>query len=275
MILKLAAVVLLPLLAVADVSVFSTVGITTGETVRVDVVNFGDPSTLAPPCNGQLGFVNAAGTMLKSSNVSIPAGRAAFLTLTFSEASAATSAADTHTRFNVRPLVTLPPPCRSVANVEVFDAFLGRTHVYAGSIVPPDPTEPPGPPVFGIVGLTVWDTLRLNVTNITGSNGLPPGPCNVQMGFVNAAGDTIKSVNGTILPGRTASLIVNFNEAAGASTNALARLNLRPIVTYAQPCVGTTGAEIVDAFSSLTMVYIAPVIPPNVSVPGVIGTVAQ
>jgi hypothetical protein len=265
------------------VKAYSTIGLALGETLRLDVVNIGGTDGIPPgPCNVQMGFVNAAGVLLKHSIATVPAGEAAFLTLTFAEASALTTAADSRTRVNIQPaLGTVPPgPCRTVSSAEVFDAILGRTHLYAvpaEGVVPS--TFPPGPPEFGIVAITPLDALRFNVTNITGSNGLPPDPCNVQMGFVNEAGDPVKTVSGTIAPGQTAFVAVGYLEAAAAarSTNALARLNLHPLVNFAPgpstvaaaapECLVTASAELLTAATGETALYIIPAVQGNITPP--------
>jgi hypothetical protein len=256
------------------VKAYSTMGLGPGETMRLDLVNVGGTDGFPPdPCNVQMGFVNAAGVTLKTSNVSIPPGNAAFLTLTFAEGSTPTAATVAATRVNIRPVLsTIPPgPCRTVSSVEVFAAILGRTHLYAtpaegltlATNTFPDPDDPHGLPIFGIVGLTVLDSLRFNVTNITGVNGVPPDPCNVQMGFVNANGDVVKTVSGAVAPGQTAFVTVSYGEALSAS--GFARLNLRPLVNVPPgPCRISASAELLDALTGETTLYILPAVPPDI-----------
>jgi hypothetical protein len=252
------------------VKAYSTIGTTPGETLRLNVVSLGGADAVPPPCNVQMGFVNAAGALVKSANATIAPGHAAFLTLTFNEGAAFVSAADSRTRLNFRPVVsTLAPPCRTLSSAEVFDAFLGRTHVYAVPVEQPAGSDfgviPPPQPEFGIFGVTPFDTLRFHVTNVTTSNTIPP-PCSVQMGFINAAGNTVKTVNGTIAAGHTAFLGINFGEAGGAlATNAASRVNLRPFVTFAPPCRVTASAELIDTFTGLTMLYAPPCVPGNIA----------
>jgi len=261
---------------------YSTIGITPGETLRINVVNLPGLGSVPPgPCNVQIGFVNSDGITVKSTLAAIAPGQAAFLALTFGEGSSFATGADSRTRLNLRPvLTTFPPdPCRSISSAEVFDALLGRTHVYAvPTEAPPDPATPGGPPIFGIVGLTALDVMRFHVTNISGSNGIPPGPCVVQAGFVNAAGIVVKAVNGTIDAGHTATIGLNYSEAAGAlSTNALARLNVRPVVTAPpDPCRVAASAELVDGLTGLTLVYLLPAVQGSIVPPATdAATVAQ
>jgi len=255
---------------------YSTIGLATGETMRLDVVNVGGTDGFPPgPCNVQIGFVNAAGVLLKVANGTVQDGHAAFITLTFAEATASTAAPPT--RVNIRPALhtsAVPPgPCRIVSSAEVFDAVQGRTHLYA---VPVEPAQPPGPPispVFGITALTALDALRFNVTNITGSNGIPPGPCNVEMGFVNGAGDSVKTVSGTIAAGHTAFVTVDYAEAAAVvgSTNG-ARLNVGPLVNLPPgPCRVTASAELLDAATGETTLYIMPAVPGDITPPSTNG----
>ena len=249
---------------------YSTIGITSRETLRLDVVNIGGTNGIPPgPCNVQMGFVNAAGTLLKNSDATIAAGQAAFLTITYAEAAAALTTAQLPARLNIRPVLnTVPPgPCRSVASAEVFDGFLGRAHVFAVPLEAPDST-PPANPEFGIMGMTALDTIRLNVTNIIGSSGLPPGPCNVQMGFVNGAGIPIKTAAATVEAGHTAALTVNYSEAGGStfSSNGLAKVSVRPTVIFAPPC-RVASAEMIDVLTGLTVLYVHPSFQPAFPTP--------
>ena len=142
------------------------VGITPGQTMRLNVVNLvppPDPETNgapAGPCRVLLSFRNADGQPFTSSNgdpiqrvVELPAGHSAFLDLNADLFSAAPSTnADTASgplRLELRPFVRvlvappdpekqLPPgPCR--ASMEVFDNTSGRTSIFAGFQPPPDP----------------------------------------------------------------------------------------------------------------------------------------
>ncbi len=255
---------------------YSTIGLATGETMRLDVVNVGGTNGFPPdPCNVQMGFINAAGVLLKVANGTVQPGHAAFITLTFAEATATATTAPT--RVNIRPALNtsaLPPgPCRMVSSAEVFDAVQGRTHLYAVPAEPAQPQGPPTSPIFGITALTALDALRFNVTNITGSNGVPPDPCNVQMGFVNGLGESVKTVSGTIAPGHTAFVTVDYAEAAAivGSTNG-ARLNVGPLVTIPPgPCRVSASAELLDATTGETTLYIMPAIQGDLTPPSTNG----
>jgi len=248
---------------------YSTVGLNLGETLRLDVVNIGGTNGAPPdPCNVQMGFVNSAGTVVKTANATVDSGHAAFLTLTFAEGAASATSADTKVHVNYLPVVnTIPPgPCRTVSTAEVFDAVFGRTHVF---LVPAESlgSALASAPNFGITGVTALDSLRVNVTNITGSNGFPPGPCVVQMGFIDAAGTTTKPVSESLGPGQSASLLINYRQAATelGSASLPARFNLRPLVTVPPgPCRVASSTELVDSLTGITTVSILPAVQSNV-----------
>ena len=247
------------------VKAYSSIGLIPGETLRVNVVNLGGTQGFPPgPCMVEMGFVNLAGASFKTMNETIPPGQSAFLTLTFQEASALATSADTRARVNVRPVLsTIPPgPCRSISSAEVYDSILSRDSAFAVPFETPG-SEPPPDPDFGIVGITALDSLRLNVTNITGSNGSPPDPCNVQIGFVNAAGASVRTVAGTIEPGHTAFVAINYLDALGGSPSAaaVARIDLRPTVAVPpDPCRVAASAELVDLLTGQTRIYLLPAV---------------
>ena len=55
----------------------------------------------------------------------------------------------------------------------------------------------PEPPGFGMVGISFGQTLRLNVVNTGGVlSGFPPGPCKVQLGFLDENGRYVRKAGG-------------------------------------------------------------------------------
>jgi hypothetical protein len=122
-------------------AVFSAANIVLGETLRVNIVNLGDPTLPPGPCNVQITFVNVSGQTLKTSNVSVNVGSIGWATINFLEASQAkvTTTADSSLRQVLRPVTSvLPPgPCRAVMSGEVYDTISGRTSQYIPSIVLP------------------------------------------------------------------------------------------------------------------------------------------
>jgi hypothetical protein len=61
--------------------------------------------------------------------------------------------------------------------------------------------QPDPPKVFGILGITAADVIRLNVTNVAPDLGLIPSPCRIRFGFVNAAGAVLKSADVSVASG--------------------------------------------------------------------------
>src|ERR1043166_1099339 len=85
--------------------------------------------------------------------------------------------------------------------------------------------QPDPPKTFGVFGITLADTIRLNVTNVGGELGQFAPPCRARIGFVNADGTLLKSADVSIADGHTASIALNFFEASNA-TSALARTQI-------------------------------------------------
>ena len=122
---------------------FLMVGLTAGQTLRLNVVNLTSPPDperqIPPPCRVVLSFRDAAGHVIDDPSgqpirrtVELLAGESASLDLNGDQLG---GTGDTlRTRFEVRPFVrvlfqpdpgNLPPPCR--ANAEVFDNSTLRT----------------------------------------------------------------------------------------------------------------------------------------------------
>jgi hypothetical protein len=137
---------------------FGMVGITRGETLRLNVVNLSppDPNRQYPPdpCRVLLSFRNAAGQPFTNSDgqpirrvVELQAGESAFLDLNadaFAPPSTNADVAPGAARLQLRPFVRVqqqpppdpdkqspPDPCR--ATMEVFDNTTGRTSIFASS----------------------------------------------------------------------------------------------------------------------------------------------
>jgi hypothetical protein len=64
----------------------------------------------------------------------------------------------------------------------------------------------PEPPAFGMIGIAPGQTARLNVARVHPPDpGLPPGPCRVGLGFVDAEGGLLlPAVQVTLRPGQAA-----------------------------------------------------------------------
>ena len=105
---------------------FPAANITFGETLRLNVVNLGDPTVPPDPCNLQINFVNASGQSVKTSNISVNPNQIGWANVNFLEASQAkvTVAADSAVRQVLRPVITVipPGPCRVVMSLEVYES---------------------------------------------------------------------------------------------------------------------------------------------------------
>jgi len=116
--------------------VFGIFGITSADAIRLNVTNVApDLGVLPPPCRARIGFVNAAGAVLKSADVSVASGHSVFLTLNFFEAAGASDTLLPRIRANVRPVISFvpPDPCFTTVSAEVVDAITGRTNLYAAA----------------------------------------------------------------------------------------------------------------------------------------------
>jgi hypothetical protein len=143
---------------------FGMVGITRGQTLRLNVVNLTsppEPDRQVPPdpCRIVLSFRNAQGEAVRNSEgqiirrtVELQAGESAFLDLNGDMfAGPPTNVNSPALRVQLRPFVRVqqgppdpdrqipPDPCR--ATMEVFDNASGRTSLFSDSFVspPPDP----------------------------------------------------------------------------------------------------------------------------------------
>ncbi|MGA3077660.1 MAG: hypothetical protein ABSG56_28755 [Bryobacteraceae bacterium] len=72
--------------------------------------------------------------------------------------------------------------------------------------------DPPG--VWGMIGITPSDTMRLNIVNME-FGGVPPGPCNVTLKFLNGSGVVLKQQAISVKPTEAASLDLTGLEAGG------------------------------------------------------------
>ena len=111
------------------------IGLTLGQTARLNVLNPGTegPAIAGPSCSAQLAFVNAAGIVLKSVLVNVPAGQSTPLNLDRD----VDLANVTDLRVEVRATIQPPTPvstampsaatCRLIPTLEVFNDDTGRT----------------------------------------------------------------------------------------------------------------------------------------------------
>ncbi|HWF11032.1 MAG TPA: hypothetical protein VG297_21335 [Bryobacteraceae bacterium] len=134
--------------------------------------------------------------------------------------------------------------------------LLGSTALVVRAFNPqPDP-----PGFYALVGMNPFETVRLHVVNIGGTNGAPPDPCRVNMGFVNLAGQTVKSVATTLGPGQGASIDVTFNEVAQPGLFASNRVAVRPVfyTVPPDPCFAASSAEVFETATGQSRIYAIP-----------------
>jgi hypothetical protein len=133
--------------------------------------------------------------------------------------------------------------------------------------------DPPGD--YGFVGISVNETLRFNVSNISGETRTsPPDPCRVEVTFVDAAGtELLPAVQTTLAPGQSTSVDLNGASLLGSVTgtnsitsdSAILRTEVRPVVRIipsattrlpAGPCVSTF--ELIDNRTGKTLLTSGP-----------------
>jgi hypothetical protein len=173
---------------VSPLTNFGMVGVTRAQTLQINLVAF-PPD----PCSATMGFQdkngNAVGT---TKSVTLQGGQSASLAI---KGSTLTSVKDQ--LVEVLPKIVLNGNMTScVASAEVFTNSSGITNVLVAGAVsyPPDP-------VFGQLGVTSVQTVRLNVV------AFPPSPCDGTLSFLNSNGLVVGSTLGVqLLAGQAASL---------------------------------------------------------------------
>lgn len=135
---------------------FGMVGITHGQTMRLNIVNLAVAvdGQVPPPCRVVLTFRDANGRPFTNSDgqvirreVELQVGHSAFLDLNGDNFVGPPADTTGPLRLQLRPFVRvlasppdpeIPPPCR--ATMEIFDNATGRTSIFAqGLATPPDP----------------------------------------------------------------------------------------------------------------------------------------
>jgi hypothetical protein len=207
---------------------FPMIGVVPGQTLQINVQAY--PPV---PCDAVLGFQNSAGD---------PVGTTLTVTLQAGQSAALTINADTLTtvpgqRVEVLPTVvvdTVSSANQCDASAEVYDNLLGITSV----LVPGTEGWPPEP-VFGLLGVTEFQTVRLNVVALPPNPAFPPVPCIGTISFVNSSGATI----GTPLNVQLASGQATFLDLPGNTlvTKLGQRAEVEPVVTAPNGgCVAST-----------------------------------
>jgi hypothetical protein len=196
------------------------------------------------PCFAELGFQdingNPVGTTL---NVALQAGQTASLAVNGNTLTNVFGQ-----RVEVQPTVIITPnapPSQCDASAEVFDNLLEISSVLVPGTLGFAPS-----PEFGMVGLTLLQTGRLNVV------AYPPVPCIGQLSFVNGNGVPVGSkLNVQLNPGQAASLDLPGSTLV---TKLGQRAEVQPIITASSgACVAAM--EVYVNGLGTTSVYYPPV----------------
>jgi hypothetical protein len=118
-------------------SSLAPVGLATGETIQVNLVNLATASSsgTAASCTGSVSFFNAAGAIIgTATSFTLTSGQITSVKLPYASAGAAGQ------RAVVRPVITATRtssvPCSLDASVETFDTATGVTHVFQSGGAP-------------------------------------------------------------------------------------------------------------------------------------------
>ena len=201
---------------VSNTTNFAMIGITRGQSLEINVVAY-------PPgsCFAQLGFQDTNGNPLgTTTTVALQPGQSASLAINGSTL-ASSAGQRVQVLPNVVPEVVVSAAAvvnQCVSSAEVFDNLLGITSVLvrgSGGF--------PSNPVFGMLGVTDLQTVRLNVV------AFPPDPCIGQLSFVNSNGTQVgNTFNVQLAPGQAAS----FDLPGSTVVSRLGqRAEVRPVVT--------------------------------------------
>jgi hypothetical protein len=114
--------------------------------------------------------------------------------------------------------------------------------------------DPPG--VWGMVGVTPSETIRINVVNMQ-FPGFPPGPCNVTLKFLDATGKILEQQT----------LKINSTQAASLDYVPVGitsfRAEVHPVVsvpaTEPTGCSAVGSVEVFNTLSGETTVYANPI----------------
>ncbi len=168
---------------------FPMIGLVRGQTLQINIVAY-PPD----PCFATLGFQGINGNPLgTTTTVELQAGQSASLTLNGNSLTNVPGQ-----RVEVQPTVAVAAGIASQcsASAEFYDNVLGLSSVALPGAAGWLPN-----PVFGMIGVTELQTVRLNVV------AYPPVPCVGQISFVNSNGVQVgNTLNVQLAPGQAASL---------------------------------------------------------------------
>jgi hypothetical protein len=130
--------------------VFPPVGLASGLTASINLVNIAPASTAAnaaaPVCNGTVTFANATGTTIGTpTTFKTGTGMIDTVTLTASAAGVTSSTPRAEILASVQQTTTRPatPPCSLVFSLEIYDST-GVTRVFLGNTAASTPPSPVG-----------------------------------------------------------------------------------------------------------------------------------
>jgi hypothetical protein len=240
---------------------FGLVGVASGQTMRIALVNVAIPPN--PVCPVQVTFLDSQGATLQQTTANVAAGQSARVDLPGGAG-----------RFEARAILGLQPvdPCRHlVPTLQVFDNISGRTSLVSESDQVENHGPPPVFPDFGLVGIAAGETLRANMVMGKGPPPVTPGDarqCAVQLTLVDSAGTVRKQISGVVGPtGSFSSDFVSpgFNDNIFLGNDPGARMELRPVLAAipADPCRQVIlTLEVFDTLSGRTSVMITRGPPP-------------
>lgn len=208
------------------------IGVTRAQTLQINLLAF-PPN----PCSATLGFQDRNGNPVGATqSVSLQAGQSTSLAI---KGAALTTVKNR--LVEVLPTIVVNGSQTScVASAEVFTNSSGVTNVLAPGVV----SYPPNP-VFGQLGVTSVQTVRLNVV------AFPPNPCDGTLSFVNSNGVVVGNTLGIQLePGHAASLNL---PGSAVVTQSGQRAEVHPIVSVGDgSCVAS-----VEVFANNTEIQAA------------------
>jgi hypothetical protein len=243
---------------------FGAMGIVQGQTARLNAVAI-------PPeaCTVQLQFTGLSGRVLASGqSVQLNPGQATSLDygagspgpISFGQVNPGP------TQTEVVPVMNAGNPTGGsvagcVATAEVFDDLTGFSRVLVGpgpqqfGQASPGPAQSgennPGPIGFGMLGVGLLQTVRLNVEGISGNAN---APCQAQLSFLDVNGNVLSTGPGvTLTQGQTSYFELNGNTLVKGFGQ---RVQVRPQIT-ASSANGTCSAstEVYEQITGRTLVY--------------------
>ena len=265
---------------------YGMIGITPGETLRINVANPELPSAtlLPPPCRVELAFLDSAGSpLLPPVQMTLEAGHSAHFDVN-GDALFTPGTGDVLQRAEVRPVVRvlsnptdvgtvfLPPgPC--ISSIELFDNATAKTRVSAGlenpGVIVGFNPQPDPPRVFAQLGIVSGQTIRLNAVNVgePASPLIPPGPCRVTLVLFGPEGGVLAHATQVLQPG--AATFLDFTPPAIID---VARAEIRGVMTVESinrgippPCRATL--EVFDNADGKTTTLLSPTRASLVSAP--------